>query len=108
MVATSEPDSKPAGTVRTVPMRPAMAMASMLGVWAASSGVLPPSSFKGSSAAPSGMMIAYFINSIGSAARRRLFRLVDDAKAGRWPLDHGQAVDLLNRALQRALFGEVG
>src|SRR5690242_6858667 len=33
----------------------------MFGVCAASIGVLPPSSFSGSSAAPSGMMMAYFI-----------------------------------------------
>jgi hypothetical protein len=39
-----------------------MAMRSMLGVEAASIGVLPPSSAKGSSAAPSGMMIAYFMS----------------------------------------------
>ena len=31
------------------------------GVWAASMGVMLPSSFSGSSAAPSGMMIAYFM-----------------------------------------------
>src|SRR5579862_6830867 len=38
-----------------------MAMRSMLGMLAASKGVFPPSSLSGSSAAPSGMMMAYFI-----------------------------------------------
>jgi hypothetical protein len=33
----------------------------MFGVTAASIGVRPPSSFNGSSAAPSGIMIAYFM-----------------------------------------------
>ena len=51
----------PAGIVRTSPMRPSMAMRSMLGVSAASSGVLPPSSASGSSAAPSGMMIEQYV-----------------------------------------------
>jgi methylenetetrahydrofolate--tRNA-(uracil-5-)-methyltransferase len=61
IVATSEPLSNPSGTVRTNPCRPCDAIWSMLGVRAASSGVFPPSSASGSSAAPSGMMMAYFI-----------------------------------------------
>ena len=47
-------------------MRPLRAMESMLGVWAASRGVWPFSSLSGSSAAPSGMMIAYFMLWLGA------------------------------------------
>src|SRR6185437_1872731 len=61
MVASALPLSNPCGTVRAVPCRPSMAMRSMFGVRAASIGVSPPSSLRGSSAAPSGMMIAYFM-----------------------------------------------
>src|SRR4051812_12824315 len=61
MVATSLPLSNPSGTVRATPCRPSIATRSMFGVAAASIGVLPPSSFRGSSAAPSGMMMAYFM-----------------------------------------------
>ena len=64
IVATSLPLSNPSGTVRTSPCRPSIATRSMFGVSAASSGVLPPSSVKGSSAAPSGMMMAYFMLSL--------------------------------------------
>src|SRR4051812_11475873 len=61
MIATSLPLSNPSGTVRATPCLPSIATRSMFGVAAASIGVLPPSSFSGSSAAPSGMMIAYFM-----------------------------------------------
>ena len=51
----------PRARCATIPCGPRIATRSMLGVCAASSGVLPPSSASGSSAAPSGMMMAYFI-----------------------------------------------
>ena len=61
MVATSDPLSNPSGTVRAVPTRPWAATQSMFGVAAAASGVSPPSSASGSSAAPSGMRMAYLV-----------------------------------------------
>src|SRR5688572_16458142 len=99
MVATSEPDSKPRGMVRTVPIRPARAMASMLGVWAASKGVLPPSWGRGSSAAPSGMMMAYFMGEDLLVVSRRCRwgrRLVDGVGevllGGTCPIEVGRPV----------------
>src|SRR4051812_19259806 len=85
MIATSEPLSKPSGTVRTIPWRPARAIASMFGVFAASIGVLPPSSLSGSSAAPSGMMIAYFtaINLTGGSPASKFEGLARDAELPR-------------------------
>ena len=53
MFATSDEVGKPSGSVRNVPLRPLLAILSIHGVDAASSGVLPPSSAIGSSAMPS-------------------------------------------------------
>src|SRR5215217_2009082 len=101
MVATSLPLSKPSGTVRTSPCRPSMATRSMLGVAAASMGVLPPSSRKGSSAAPSGMMMAYFMRVASAIAE--LLRLVDHPQAHRRRHDRRQRVDRLQRRTHGAL-----
>src|SRR6185295_18274273 len=49
------------GTLFERPTMPLATIASIAGVLAACSGVLPPSDSCGSSAAPSGMMMAYFI-----------------------------------------------
>src|SRR3970040_2022419 len=61
MTHTSEPQSIPLGVVATVPCRPVMLIRSALGLTAASNGVFPSSSSSGWSAAPSGMMITYFM-----------------------------------------------
>ena len=53
-----------AGTLFDRPTTPSRATSSIAGVMAAWSGVFPPSDFCGSSAQPSGMMMAYFICSI--------------------------------------------
>src|SRR5689334_3041611 len=50
----------PAGIVATSPSSPREAIKSMLGLRAASSGVLPPSSSHGQSAMPSPWMMTYF------------------------------------------------
>ena len=60
-VQTSEPAEYPGGVVLTVPSRPPMATASMFGFLATSSGVLLPRSGMAVSAAPSGMMMTYFM-----------------------------------------------
>ena len=49
------------GTLLERPTTPVWAMRSMFGVCAACRGVLPPSDSCGSSAQPSGMMMAYFM-----------------------------------------------
>ena len=53
-LATSLPGAMPSGTVCASPQMPPRASASITGVWAASSGVLPPRAAWGSSAMPSG------------------------------------------------------
>jgi hypothetical protein len=64
MLATSEEVGNPSGSVRKVPDDPACAIASIPGVFAASSGVLPINSSNGSSAMPSAKkMIALDISS---------------------------------------------
>src|SRR5271163_2563678 len=60
MVPTSLPGGMPAGIVRVRPSVPRDAMRSILGLCAASSGVLPPSSSHGQSAMPSPWMMTYF------------------------------------------------
>ena len=57
----SEPAGSASGVLFARPTTPAAATASIAGMSAASSGVLPPSDSCGSSAQPSGMMMAYFI-----------------------------------------------
>ena len=61
MVHTSDPQGMPAGVVTAVPCRPDAASRSRFGVSAASNGVRSPSSLSRSSAAPSGMMMTYFM-----------------------------------------------
>jgi hypothetical protein len=55
MFPTSLPGGSPAGIVAARPTSPAAASRARLGMFAASSGVRPPSSSSGSSAAPSGI-----------------------------------------------------
>ena len=69
-VATSLAGVYPSGTVRRQPCRPFTDIQSMLGIRAASNGVRSSSSATGSSAAPSGMISAYFINSNPLVVRR--------------------------------------
>src|SRR6266852_1312514 len=61
MVPTSLPEGIPGGMVATNPSSPRVASRSMLGLLAASSGVLPPNSSQGQSAIPSPWMITYFM-----------------------------------------------
>src|ERR1700682_3609342 len=60
MVPTSLPGAMPSGIVATRPSSPRDAIRSMLGLRAASSGVLPPCSSHGQSAMPSPWIITYF------------------------------------------------
>ena len=59
--ATSLPGGKPSGTVFTFPVRPFRAAAFMFGLFAAMSGVFPPSSSSGKSAMPSPITTMYFM-----------------------------------------------
>ena len=59
--AVSLPGGIPSGIIHVIPISAVRARASMAGVSAASSGVLPPSSSLGSSAIPSPKITAYFI-----------------------------------------------
>src|SRR5208282_1859410 len=61
IVPTSLPDGIPLGIVATIPSVPRVASKSMLGLCAAASGVLPPSSSHAQSAIPSPCMMTYFI-----------------------------------------------
>ena len=60
--ATSLPGFIPSGTVLTLKSAPFSAKKSIFGVFAASSGVLPPSCGSGLSAQPSASTITYFIS----------------------------------------------
>src|SRR3954454_12180425 len=61
MLPTSLPGGNPSGMVAARPTSARRASAANVGRWAASSGVRPPSSATGSSAAPSGTQTTYFI-----------------------------------------------
>ena len=61
MMAVSLPGGKPSGMVWTRPSTPRSHSESKYGFWQTSSGVLPPSSSRGSSAMPSPIISIYFM-----------------------------------------------
>src|SRR5207302_1458434 len=73
-VATSLAGVSVAGTLFDRPTTPSWATRSIFGLRAAWSGVLPPSNSCGSSAQPSGMMMAYFMMFSRRGAARGLAR----------------------------------
>src|SRR5438874_8711825 len=131
-MATSLAGVSVAGTLLVRPTMPVRAMPSMCGLRAACSRVSPPSVSWGSSAQPSGMMIAYFMVSIRNrvidGGRRRPLEPIDLRNGGAEAaghrgvrhddqrhgvsllaieglvLDHGRDADLVPRQLA----GDVG
>src|SRR5205814_608745 len=76
-----------AGTLLERPTAPVRATRSMFGLFAAWSGVLPPSDSCGSSAQPSGMTMAYFMGA------SRSWESLANGEVNAGPADAAEAVD---------------